>query len=67
MAAINSEIGIRRQHYRIRQYFAHANQTGIGQAHWNVGIFHAQAEYFEKIFGEIQPQCEISVAQKLVE
>jgi len=38
MAAIDPEIGIGGEHERIRQRFGHANEAGVGEAHWHIGV-----------------------------
>jgi hypothetical protein len=63
MAAIDAEVGIRGKYDGIGKCFGHPHETGISEAHGDIGVFLQQLEHSFHVIVKIEI-CQHSTALK---
>jgi hypothetical protein len=67
VATVNSEILVGRQDDRVGKRFGHANETSIGEAHGNVGVFLDQLRNRLYVLGKLEGDDHGTAAKQLTE
>ncbi len=67
MPTIDAKVGIRGENHRTTKRFGHADETGIGEAHWHVRILLQEPEYWFDVVVQVETRNQGTAAKQRAE